>query len=152
MAFTLNDIDIQMTLTFEPALVEYKHVDLLWNLFNHELDAVTLVLKLDLNIIKMYGCTESDVPSFQRTDRHTDSTEIITYPHTWMVKIGIRLENLWHYFLPSRFCIMLLIDMVLIFQAYKKPKAFIATQGEHRFFTGFTDSTGILLWRCSILV
>ena len=34
---------------------------------------------------------------------------------------------------------MLLIDMVLIFQAYKKSKAFIATQGEPRFFTGLTQ-------------
>ena len=26
IAFTLNDIDLQMTLTFEQALVEYTHV------------------------------------------------------------------------------------------------------------------------------
>ena len=26
MTFTLNDIDLQMTITFEQALMEYKHV------------------------------------------------------------------------------------------------------------------------------
>ena len=34
---------------------------------------------------------------------------------------------------------MLFMDMVRIFQAYKKPKAFIATQGESHFFTGLAQ-------------
>ena len=50
-----------------------------------DLDPMTLVLKLDLDIIKMYVCAKNEVPSFSSskdiiwTDTQTDSTEIITY-------------------------------------------------------------------------
>ena len=52
---------------------------------------MTLILKLDLDIVKMYVCTKSEAPTFNGskiTDSYTqtDSTEIITYPHTRMVK------------------------------------------------------------------
>ena len=58
---------------------------------------MTLVLKLNLDIIKMYVCTKNEVPTFsgskviirtdsqtdrwtdRQTHRQTDSTEIITY-------------------------------------------------------------------------
>ena len=32
--------------------------------FDLDLDPVTLVLKLDLDIIKMYVCTKNEVPTF----------------------------------------------------------------------------------------
>ena len=56
-----------------------------------------LVLKLDLDMIKMYHYTENQILNYggskviTRTDRHTDRqtdpTEIITYSHTRMVNI-----------------------------------------------------------------
>ena len=45
--------------------------------FDLDLDLMTLVRKLDLDILKMYPCTENEVPSFGRssgiasTDKHT---------------------------------------------------------------------------------
>ena len=79
--------------------------------FDFDLDLMTLVLKLDLDIVKMYVCTKNEVGTFYgskvtawtdiQTDRQTDRlmdrqmnrhidtekdwTDIITYPHTWMV-------------------------------------------------------------------
>ena len=60
--------------------------------FDLDLDSITIVLKL----VKIYVCSENEVPSFKNcslnryteryTDAQTDSTEIITYPHTRMVK------------------------------------------------------------------
>ena len=60
MSFTLNDIDHQMTFTFEQALVEYKYEVELWNfiLLTLTLNPMTLLLKLDLNIVKIYVCTK----------------------------------------------------------------------------------------------
>ena len=61
--------------------------------FDLDLDPMTLTLKLDLDMVKMYIHTKDEVPSYSGskvialTDRHTDSNEIITYPHTRMVKI-----------------------------------------------------------------
>ena len=63
---------------------------------------MTLVLKLDLDIVKMYVCTKMKllplmVQKLQpeqihtQTDRQTDSTEIITYPHMQMVTMLIGL-------------------------------------------------------------
>ena len=63
---------------------------------------MTLILKLDLDIVSI--CTKNEIPSFngskviagtdiqadRNTDRQTDSTENITYPHTRMVKIDVR--------------------------------------------------------------
>ena len=57
---------------------------------------MTLILKLDLDMVKMYLYIKNEVPSIShsklqpeqthgQTDRHTDPTEIITYPHTRMV-------------------------------------------------------------------
>ena len=61
---------------------------------------MTLVLKLDLDIVKMYVCTKDEAPipngskvivwtddrqTDRQTDRQIDSTEIITYPHMQMV-------------------------------------------------------------------
>ena len=52
--------------------------------FDLDFDLVTLILKLDLDIIKMSLCTKNEVPTFRQTDRQThkqqtDSTENITY-------------------------------------------------------------------------
>ena len=53
--------------------------------FDLDLDPMTLVLKFDLDIVKMYVCTKNEVPTFNSfkviiwTDRETDLTEIITY-------------------------------------------------------------------------
>ena len=64
---------------------------------------MTLVLKLDLDMVKMYVYTKNEVPTFssskiiartdrqthrqthRHTDRQTDLSEIITIPHTRMV-------------------------------------------------------------------
>ena len=68
---------------------------------------MTLIFKLDLNIVKLYLYTKNEVPSYSSskvialTDRRTETqtdrqpqrqthnqtqlTEIITYPHTLMV-------------------------------------------------------------------
>ena len=51
---------------------------------------MTLILKLALDIVNIHMCTKNEVPTFNRqtdsqTDRQTDATEIITYPHTRMV-------------------------------------------------------------------
>ena len=54
---------------------------------------MTLKLKLDLDIVKMYLYTKNEVSmsrcSDRNTDRHTDMTENITYPHTRVVNIGL---------------------------------------------------------------
>ena len=65
-----------------------------FHFFDLDLDPMILVLKLDLDIIKMYLCTENEVPSFSGSkvaDTQTDSTEIITYPHMRMVNF-----KRWH--------------------------------------------------------
>ena len=60
---------------------------------------MTLILKLDLDMVKMYLYTKYEVPSFSGskviawTDTQTDSTEIITYPHTRMVNMHIYYED-----------------------------------------------------------
>ena len=98
MTFTLNDPDLQMTLTFEQALVEYKHVVELCELLFIWPWSMTLLLTLDLNIAKMYLYTKNGVPNFngskdyslnrnRQADRQTGSTEIIIYPHMQMVKL-----------------------------------------------------------------
>ena len=56
--------------------------------FDHDLTPMTLLLKLDPDIVKMYMCTK---PQQTQTDRQTDSTEVITYPHTLMVKKAARM-------------------------------------------------------------
>ena len=57
--------------------------------FGLDINPMTLVLKLDLDIVKMYVCTKNetwtDTQTDTHTDRHTDLTKIITYPHTRMV-------------------------------------------------------------------
>ena len=64
--------------------------------FDHDINSMTMVLKLDLDIIKMCVHTENEVPSLsssnvtawtgtrahRNTDTQTDMTEIITHPHT----------------------------------------------------------------------
>ena len=69
--------------------------------FPFDLDPMTLILKFDLNMVKKYLCAENEVPIYsgskviawtgRHRDRQThtqiDRTEIITYPHTWKVKI-----------------------------------------------------------------
>ena len=39
--------------------------------FDLDFDLVTLILKLDLDIIKMSLCTKNEVPAFRQTDRQT---------------------------------------------------------------------------------
>ena len=56
MTFTLNDINLQMTLTFKQTLEVCSWI--LWIMkfhsFDLDLDPVTLLLKLDLDIVKVY--------------------------------------------------------------------------------------------------
>ena len=70
---------------------------------------MTLILKLDLEMVKMYLHTKNEVsmsssskviawPDKQRqTHRHTDMTENVTYPHTRVVKMceNIRRHLSW---------------------------------------------------------
>ena len=56
---------------------------------------MTLILKLDLDMVNMHLYTKNEIPSYsgskvvartdRHTDKHTDPTEIITYPHTRVV-------------------------------------------------------------------
>ena len=66
--------------------------------YDPDLDLMTLILKLDLDMVKMYLYSENEIHSvavqkFQpeqtdtQTDRQTDLIEIITCPHTWKVII-----------------------------------------------------------------
>ena len=75
--------------------MEYKHVQLkdrenmMFYSFDHDHDPMTLVHKLDLDMVKMYLHTKNKVPSYSsskviartdtQTDTNTDSSEIITY-------------------------------------------------------------------------
>ena len=60
-----------------------------------DLDPKILVLKLDLYIVKIYVCAKNEAPTINGseviawtdTDRHTDSSEIISFLHTRMVNI-----------------------------------------------------------------
>ena len=59
---------------------------------------MTLILKLDLDMVKMYLHTKNEVSmsrgskviviacTDRQTDRHTDMTKNITYPHTRVVR------------------------------------------------------------------
>ena len=88
MTFILNDIDLHMTLNTS---IQLNYVNfnilLIWASSND--------LKLDLDIVKMYVCTQNEASTINDskviawTDRQTDSTEIITCPHTQMVNMGI---------------------------------------------------------------
>ena len=59
-----------MTLTFKHVLVEYKHIhvkireNIMFYSFDLGLDPMTLILKLDLDIVKMYLHTKNKVPSY----------------------------------------------------------------------------------------
>ena len=47
---------------------------------------MTLILKLDLDMVKMYA--ENEVPEHSYgPNRQTDPTEVITYQRMWVVKI-----------------------------------------------------------------
>ena len=70
---TSSDLDLQMTLTFKHVLVEYKHIQLkvrenMFYSFDIDLDSVTLVLKPDLDMIKMYLQTNNEVPSYSSSN------------------------------------------------------------------------------------
>ena len=50
------------------------------NTFDLDLDPITLILKLDLDMVKMYLYTEDEVPSYSSSkvnylNRHTDRPE-----------------------------------------------------------------------------
>ena len=68
--------------------------------YDLDLDPMNLILKLDLDMVKMYlhtknevsmsrGSkqteTQTDTQTDRQTDRHTYTTENITYPHTRIV-------------------------------------------------------------------
>ena len=59
-----------MTLTFKHVLVEYKHIhvkireNMMFYSFDLDLHLMTLILKLDLDIVKMYLHTINEVPSY----------------------------------------------------------------------------------------
>ena len=72
--------------------------------FDLDLDTMTLVLKHNLDIVKMYVYTKNEAPTFNGskvTDsyKQTDSTKIITYPHTRMVKTSHHndFSLVWYY-------------------------------------------------------
>ena len=60
-----------------------------------DLDPMTLIYELDLDIMEIYLYAKNQVPNSKhskviartdtQTDRQTDATENITYPHTWVV-------------------------------------------------------------------
>ena len=72
-----------MTLTFKTVLVEYKHIhvkvreNMIFTPFDLDLEPITLILKLDLDMVKMYLHNKNKVPSYSgskviaRTDRQT---------------------------------------------------------------------------------
>ena len=72
--------------------------------FDLDLKLITLILKLDLDMVKMCLYAENEIPSHsgskviaqtdRHTDRQTDLTEIITYTHTRMIKIGVSVGQL----------------------------------------------------------
>ena len=55
---------------------------------------MTLILKLDLDMVKTYLYTKNEVKRLKiyslnrQKHTHTDMTENITYPHTWMATRG----------------------------------------------------------------
>ena len=59
-----------MTLTFKLVLVEYKHTqvkireNMMFYSFDLDLDPMTLILKLDLDMVKMCLHTKNEVPSY----------------------------------------------------------------------------------------
>ena len=59
-----------MTSAFKACLVEYKHVQLkdgenmMFYSFDLDIDPMTLVLKLDLDMVTMYLHTKNEVPSY----------------------------------------------------------------------------------------
>ena len=59
-----------MTLTFKHVLVENKHIhvkvreNMMFYSFDLYLDPMTLILKLDLDMVKMYLHTKYEVPSY----------------------------------------------------------------------------------------
>ena len=69
--------------------------------FDLDPDPMTLLLKFDLDIVKIYMCTKNEFPTFNgskvitwtdtQTDTKTDSTEIITYLHMQMVTSMLKL-------------------------------------------------------------
>ena len=79
---------------------EYFSVECIPYLSDLDPDAMTLALNLDLDIVKAYMYTGNELPSFSsskvtdwtdsdtRVHRQADITEIITYPHTHVVKIN----------------------------------------------------------------
>ena len=66
------ELDLQMTLTFLASIMAYEHTELTGRsryvsfLFDLDLylDPMTLILKFDLNIVKMYLYAKNEVPSF----------------------------------------------------------------------------------------
>ena len=72
-----------------------KQVKLSFFSYDLDLDPITLILKLDLDMVKMYLYTKNEVYVKQfksyslnrQTHRHTEMTENIAYPHTRVVII-----------------------------------------------------------------
>ena len=70
-----------MTLTFKHVLVKYKHIQVKVRenmmFYSFDLEPMTLIFKLDLDMVKMYLHAENEVPSYSGskviawTDRQT---------------------------------------------------------------------------------
>ena len=66
--------------------------------FDFDIDPMTLVLKHDLDIVKMHVCTKNDAPTFNsskvtawtdtQTDRWTDT-------QTWLKLLPIRIRGVY---------------------------------------------------------
>ena len=61
------ELDLQMTLTFLASVMASKHTERSKYVsfsFDLELYPMTLILKLDVDMVKMYMYTKNEVPSF----------------------------------------------------------------------------------------
>ena len=81
LTLTLSDLDLPMTDLLKQVLVKYKHTEVkvrenISFFFN-----ITLILKLDLRMARMYLYAENGLPSYSiskaidRTDSHTDGPD-----------------------------------------------------------------------------
>ena len=60
---------------------------------------MTMTLKIDLDVVKMYLHTKNEVPMWSSskvivwTDRQTDTTKNITYPHSQVVNMSMEMTH-----------------------------------------------------------
>ena len=105
MTFTLNNTSLQMTLTFEHVLVEYKPRVELWNFIHLTLifEPMILVLKLDLAIAK--GKSLLRIKFQALADQKFSPKQIHRQTHrldwNYYLRINADGKNGWHLFTPG---------------------------------------------------